>query len=85
MATDVNITPHSTHPRSNATPEVPSEPTKDDTSHFNQSNPTTTAETTTKTETPKILKSKIQYLTHPQQHPWYNPVCTEKDTRLTRA
>ena len=55
MATDVNITPNSTHPRSNATPEVPSEPTNNDTSHLNQSNPPTTAATTTKTETMNII------------------------------
>ena len=88
MATDVIITPNSTPPRANEPPKITSKPTTDDTSLFNQSNPTPPAETTTKTETTKIIdrcRPKNQNLTHPQQHPWYNPVCTEKDTRLTTA
>ena len=55
MATNVNIQPNSTHPRVKATTAIQSEPTIDDTSHFNQSNPMPTEETTTKTETTNII------------------------------
>ena len=46
MATDVTIKPNSICPQAKATTEIQSELTTDDTSHFNQSNLTTTDETT---------------------------------------
>ena len=55
MATDVNIKPNSSHLQAKATTETQSETTTDDTSHFNQSNPTSTEETTTKIETTNII------------------------------
>jgi len=55
MATDANIKPNSTYPRAKATTEIQSQPTADDTSHFDQSNPMPTEETTTKIETTNII------------------------------
>ena len=83
MATDVNIKPNSTCPGAKATPELQPASITDDTSHFNPSNPTPTAETTTKTETSNIInqcRPKIQ--NQQQQQPWYNPVRTERTPAL---
>ena len=57
MATDVNIKPNSPRPGAKATTEIQFEPTPDDISHFNQSNPMPTDETPTTitTEIPKII------------------------------
>ena len=84
MVTDVNIKPNSTRPKATAKTEIQPASTTDDTSHFNLSNPTPTAETTTKTKTPTSYIID-RCLPKNQTQPWYNPVCTEKDTSLTTA
>ena len=62
MANDVNKNAYSTNPRTKPAPDIQPASTGDNTSNFNQSNPTPTDKTKTQTEIRKQLKL------HTQQH-----------------